>query len=146
MNLNRKFAICAALAAALAAPAAFAAMTSLPSEMRQGAVGFVSGGIGEAEARRFEHAFAQHPLAIELLEHAGKREEFTANAHVRILDRKGHAVLDTRAGGPFMLIDLKPGRYSIVATLGHNTLRKQVAYVNPGKTTRATFEFPTSAN
>jgi hypothetical protein len=146
MESKRKYLICTALGVAPAAPAAFAAVTAMPPQMRQGSVGYVSGGIGAGEARRFEQAFAQHPLAIELLEHAGKREEFTANAHVRILDRQGHAVLDTRAGGPFMLVDLKPGRYSIVATLGSQTLRKRAAYVHAGTTARATFEFPSSAD
>lgn len=81
-------------------------------------MGYVTGGIGQSEAKLFENRLTDHPLAIELLEHAGKREEFTANAAVKIADMHGHTVLDTKAGGPFMLVDLPSGRYSITAALG----------------------------
>jgi hypothetical protein len=51
-------------------------------------------------------------------------------------------VLDTRASGPFLLVDLAPGRYSIVASLNQKTLRKSAVVVTRDKLARATFEFP----
>jgi hypothetical protein len=128
--------------ASVALPAMAMTAMSMPAEQYQRSVGYVTGGIGEREARLFERQMMSHPLAIELLEHAGKAEEFTANAMVRITDRHGHAMLDARAGGPFMLVDLAPGRYSIQATLAGDTLTKSHVWVTEGKTARATFEFP----
>jgi hypothetical protein len=84
----------------------------------------------------------QHRLAVELLEHAGRAEEFTADARVRIADAHGRTVLDTKAGGPFLLVDLAPGRYSIVATLNNRTLKKHAVVVTRDRLARATFEFP----
>src|SRR5438445_12552334 len=112
-----------------------------PAEQRQGAVGYITGGIGEREAKLFEQQMSKHSLAIELLEHPGKAEEFTADAKVKIADMHGHTVLDAKAGGPFMLVDLPPGRYSVVATLKHDTLKKSAVVVRHGKLARATFEF-----
>lgn len=127
--------------ATMSAPAFAAAPANLPSEQFQGPVGYVTGGVGVNEAKRFEGSLNRYPLAIELLEHAGPREEFTADAMVRILDRHDHAVLEARAGGPFMLVDLPPGRYSVSATLDGRTLRKADVRVARGATARATFEF-----
>jgi hypothetical protein len=127
--------------ASVALPSMAMTAMSMPAEQYRGSVGYVTGGIGEREAN-LEHQLKSHPLAVELLEHAGKAEEFTANAMVRITDWHGHTVLDARAGGPFMLVDLPPGRYSIQATLAGDTLRKSHVWVTEVKTARATFEFP----
>ncbi|HYA76606.1 MAG TPA: carboxypeptidase-like regulatory domain-containing protein [Burkholderiaceae bacterium] len=127
--------------ATLAAPA-FAATMQLPPEQHEGSVSYLTGGIGEGQAKLFEHAIAKHRLAIELLQHSGKYEEFTADAMIRITDQHGHMVLNARAGGPFMLVDLPPGRYSIEATLKNVTLKKPETFVTKGQVARATFEFP----
>jgi hypothetical protein len=124
------------------AVSAMAAAVSMPAEQHQGSVGFVTGGIGEREAKLFEQQMSKHPLAIELLEHAGKANEFTANAAVKIVDVYGQTVLDAKADGPFMLVDLPPGRYSIVASLKNDTLKKSSILVAHDKRARATFEFP----
>ncbi len=121
---------------------AMAAMAIMPAEQHQGSVGFVTGGIGEREAKLFEQQMPKHPLAIELRQQAGKAEEFTADARVKIADMHGHTVLDAKAGGPFMLVDLPPGRYSVVATLKHDTLKKTAIVVSHHNLARATFEFP----
>jgi hypothetical protein len=126
--------------AAVALPAMAAA--SMPTEEHQGSVGFITGGVGESQAKMFKRQLTKHPLAIELLQHAGKAEEFTADATVKITDQQGHTVLDAKADGPFMLVDLAPGRYSIQATLKNDTLKKHAVVVARNKTARATFEFP----
>jgi hypothetical protein len=126
---------------AMAAPDTMG-VANLPAEQYQGPVGYVTGGIGQQEAKLFERQASKHPLAIELLERAGKANEFTADATVKISDRRGHTMLDARAGGPFMLVDLPPGRYSIQATLDNHTLRKSAVLVAQDRTARATFEFP----
>jgi hypothetical protein len=121
---------------------ALALSARMPDVQRQGAVAFVTGGIGRTEARLFERRMFRYPLAIELLEHAGRAEAFTGAANVTIADASGRKVLDARAGGPFMLVDLPSGRYSIVATLGHARLRKSTIDIRQGRLARATFEFP----
>jgi hypothetical protein len=118
----------------------------MPAEQYQGSVGFVTGGVGQDEAKMFEKELSKHPLAIELLEHAGKRDEFTAHAMVKIADQHGHTVLEAKADGPFMLVDLPPGRYSIQATLNNTTLKKSGVMVARDKKARVMFEFPAHAD
>lgn len=141
-NVIQGGAVLALLLVGAGAPA-FAATAPLPVEQHAvDGVAYVSGGIGAAESRRFEQAMGRHSLAIELLEHYGGAEAFTADARVRVADRNGRTVLDAQAEGPFMLVDLPPGRYSILASLKDATLRKSAVYVNRGSVARATFEFP----
>jgi len=128
--------------ATLTGPASAAVNPRMPAEQHQGPVAYVTGGIGKSEARLFERQMDRHRLAIELLEHAGRAQEFTAEAKVRITDAHGRTVLDTKAAGPFLLVDLPPGRYSILATLNKKTLRKAAVVVTRDKLARATFEFP----
>ena len=130
--------------ASVAVPVLAAASVNMPAEQYQGPVGYVTGGVGSAEAKLFEQQSSRHPLAIELLEHAGKANEFTADAMVKIADRHGQTVLDTKADGPFLLVDLPPGRYSIQARLNNQTLRKSSVMVAPDKTAREIFEFGSS--
>jgi hypothetical protein len=127
--------------ASLSVPA-MAAMPTMPAEQHQGTVGYITGGVGEREAKLFERQMSKHPLAIELLQRAGKAEEFTADAKVKIADMHGRTVLDVKAGGPFVLVDLAPGRYTVVVTLKQDTLKKSAVVVSHGGVARATFEFP----
>jgi hypothetical protein len=127
---------------ALAARETKGSAIPIPAEQYQGPVGYVSGGVGQQEAKAFEQQSNQHPLAIELLQRAGKADEFTADAKVKISDRHGHTMLEAQAAGPFMLVDLPPGRYVIEATLDHDTLKKSSVRVAQSGTARATFEFP----
>ena len=66
---------------------AFAAVPStLPPEQTQGAVAYVSGGIGQDEAQAFEAAAAQYPLALEFAIKHTPRAEYTAYVHVVVTD------------------------------------------------------------
>jgi len=144
MKTNRIHATKGMLAATFAAIAAptFAAAANMPPEHRLGPVAYVSGGIGETEAKRFEREMPRHALAIEVLEHSGRVEEFTADAGIRVADRHGRTVLDTIADGPFVLVDLPPGRYTVIARLRNRTLRKSPVFITRDQLARATFEFP----
>ncbi|AJY14427.1 carboxypeptidase-like regulatory domain-containing protein [Burkholderia dolosa] len=114
-NVSR-FAIAAALAAGLAAGASAAYAQSsdgLPDATQQGDVSFVSGGIGKDQSTAFERNESAWPLALRF---TGKGGEYLADVHVRIVDRNGAEVLKTDARGPYMLVKLPPGRYTVHAS------------------------------
>ena len=127
--------------AAAAIPAV--AAVRMPSEQYDGSVGYVTGGGSRAQARMFERQMYKHPLAIEVLQRAPRGSEFAPDAVVRIADAHGRTMLDAMAGGPFMLVDLPPGSYTVSATLRGRTL-KQAAHLGAGQMgVRTTFDFPT---
>ncbi|KVK89874.1 carboxypeptidase regulator [Burkholderia ubonensis] len=107
-----RFAIAAALAVGVAA-GAYAQSDGLPAARQQGDVSFVSGGVGQDESTAFQRNEAAWPLALRF---TGAGGEFLADVHVRITDAKGAEVLKTDASGPYMLVKLPPGRYTVQAS------------------------------
>ncbi|MBS6359598.1 carboxypeptidase regulatory-like domain-containing protein [Burkholderia sp.] len=107
-----RFAIAAALAAGIAA-GAHAQSDGLPATHQQGDVTYVSGGVGQDESTAFQRAESAWPLALRF---TGAGGEFLADVHVRIVDAKGAEVLKTDTRGPYMLVKLMPGRYTVQAS------------------------------
>lgn len=87
----------------------------LPPEQKQGAITYLTGGIGLDEARAIERKASDYPLTLEFLVKASPRAEFTSNVKVRIEDQRGTVVLDTVTNGPFLLVDLPAGKYTVTA-------------------------------
>lgn len=132
----------AALLAASVSLQAIASPSQMPSERTVGVATYISGGIGEGQADRFKAAMDRYPLAIELFEHTGALDEYTANARVKIADHRGQTVLDERADGPFMLVRLPAGEYRVVASLnGHELPARQVHVTGVGHE-RTVFVWP----
>jgi hypothetical protein len=121
-----------------ALPVYAATAGALPPAQTQGAVTYVSGGIGQQEAQVFEAAAAQYPLALEFALKHTPRAEFTANVHVIVTDAKGQHVLDTRSDGPFLLAKLPAGHYTVTAEHKGQTLTKTVR-VAPARSAHALF-------
>jgi hypothetical protein len=142
MDTRLKTALIASFATGLAGIAIQATAAPGLQEQHYGQIAYLTGGIGKAEAKDLESRMSSYPLAVEVLEKSGKTEEFTAGADVKIEDTHGHTVLDAKTRGPFMLVNLPKGAYSVVASLHHRTLSRHSVVVTPGHTARATFEFP----
>ena len=125
---------------------AWAVSAPLPAEKHYGSIAYATGGIAQTEANAFRQTMHRYPLAIELLEKSGKKNEFTADAMVKIVDHSGKTVFDARAEGPYMLVRLDPGTYEVSATLGGRTLHKSKVTVHKGASAQAIFEFPPHTN
>ena len=90
-------------------------MPPLPAAQAQGAVSYITGGIGEDQAAAFRQAAASYPLEMLFVEKAGSKNEFLADVSVSVRNRSGTALLETTADGPFLLAELPDGKYSIDA-------------------------------
>lgn len=122
-----------------------AQVDGMPPEHTQGIVSYVSGGVSDGEAQRFQAAFKKYPLVVELYEHAGQRDEYTADADVRIIDRHGATVLDQHADGPYMLVRLPAGDYTVSASLKGHRLPDHQVHVTDSGHAHSVFVFPTQA-
>jgi hypothetical protein len=132
----------AALCATTVCLQAHASNVPLPPEQHAGAAAYVSGGIGEGEARRFESAFKDYPLAIQLFEHGATHDVYTADAQVKIYDPHGTLILDQKSDGPFMLVRLPPGDYHVTASLDGHALPKRSVHIVAHGHAKTTFVFP----
>jgi hypothetical protein len=110
---------------------AHAAMESapLPNSRTQGEVTWLSGGIGQREAQAMERAARHYPLSLEFViksEMKGLPAEFTANVPVTITDPHGAEVFSAMSTGPFMLLKLPAGHYTVVAEVHGKKFERNV--------------------
>ncbi|WP_143684804.1 carboxypeptidase regulatory-like domain-containing protein [Variovorax sp. KK3] len=135
-------ALSAAAAATMLLAAGGAQAQSLPKIHVSNGIEYVSGGIGSDEATLMRDSISRWPASLEFSVKDGQRAEYAAKVDVSVIDANGQAVLDhVTAKGPFMLMDLAPGRYRVLATLSGKTLERQID-VKAGGPVRAVFEWP----
>ena len=140
MNLRSTLLATAISAAALVAfPAG--ASGPMPAARHDGAVTYVSGGVGLAEISAMTRAAARYPLELVFVRDAASREEYLAGVDVRIEDARGRVVLDTVTEGPFLLADLPAGRYKVSAAHDDNVKNRNIEVVS-GKHRRVVFVWP----
>jgi hypothetical protein len=70
-----------------------------------------SGGVGDDERRALE-SDVRYNLKVVTANRAG---EYVAGVDVAVLDARGERVVSTRMEGPWLLAELPPGRYRVVA-------------------------------
>jgi len=114
MTLARRFRLVLFIVmTCLAGGSAAADLTPLrPSE--QNGVQYMSGGIGLEEATAIAAAAPKYSTLLGFA--AAGSGEHLSDVHVVIHQVKGRTVLDVVSNGPFLLVNLSPGRYWVVAT------------------------------
>jgi hypothetical protein len=133
------------VATAFLAAGSVAAQPIAPRQQTQGAISYVTGGIGSEEAQIMRDESANYPLTLELAAAAGgPRDEYVSNAEVRILDSQGSLVLDTRTEGPFLLVRLPAGTYAV--DVAWNGVHKQKTVEVGERRQHLMLEFPGSAD
>ncbi len=101
----------------------------LPHSRTQGDITWLTGGVGQSEAHAMQRAAKHYPLSLEFViktEQKGMPAEFTANVPVTIADMHGAKVFSAVSTGPFMLLKLPAGRYSVTAEVHGKKLERHV--------------------
>jgi hypothetical protein len=134
----------------LLAPLALAGLDHAPAhaarpEHTQGSIAYLSGGVGSEEADEMKAAAANYPLTLELAAAGPERDPYIADARVEIRDLKGNAVLNTTTEGPFLLVRLPSGTYTLDVEWNGAQKRKTVQ-VATNKRQHIMFEFPRAAD
>jgi hypothetical protein len=121
------------------APSAIAA--SLPPVRSQGQTEFVTGGIGLDESEAIKKEGRSWPLKLEFAQAGTPRPEYIGDVKIAIKDQSGNVVLDANAEGPYMLIKLAPGKYSLDATYASVTLHRDLK-LEKGQNRKITLLWP----
>jgi hypothetical protein len=111
----------------------------LPQIQQQGDVSFVSGGVGLDESKALQQAQSQWPLSLRF---TGPGSDFLADVRVRVVDAHNGEVLSTTSRGPYMLVKLRPGRYTVHAQYKDRDQSKPVTIPAKG-TAKAAFYWNT---
>jgi hypothetical protein len=135
---------CLAAAALLCAAAARADDDALPPVQHSGDISYISGGVGLDESDAIKAAGPKYPLWISFTSRVEGKDAYTAPDQVTILKAGGAPVLDLKPNGPFLLLDLPPGRYQVSAGFAAQS-RTQKVQIARGAHKRLVFSLPEPA-
>ena len=102
---------------------------SLPEAVSTSGVLYMTGGVGEDEAKAFLSLAPRYSLRMMFTSPGGG---YLADVGVRIADAGGKTLLDTRTEGPFLYIMLPAGRYRIIANAGGSEVARWVSVPRRG--------------
>ena len=111
----------------------------LPQIQHRGDVSFVSGGVGQDESTALRRAQSEWPLSLRF---TGPGSDFLADVQVRVVDAHDSNVLTATSRGPYMLVKLRPGRYTVHAQYKDRDQSKSVTVPAKG-TAKADFYWNT---
>ena len=114
----------------------FSPATALQVQNYQG-IAYVTGGIGVTEREALNAMAEDFNLKLRF---AVKGGSYTSAVHVLIQDARNTTVLEAVSDGPWFLVALKPGSYTVVASDTNETLRQQVQ-VPRGRSAELIFRF-----
>ena len=110
---------------------------ALPEPSNVGGVPYVTGGIGSDESQALKAQQSKYALSLTFAVSSGGQNAFLASVPVKITDASGTAVLDVTTAGPYLLVDLPPGRYEIITTHAGKEQRANVLLAAGGHIERA---------
>ena len=100
---------------------------SLPPVQSQGQAEFLTGGVGKDESDAISRAAGAWPLVLELSQSLPPRAEYISDVQITIKDKSGNTVLDMTSEGPYVLVKLPAGKYSLDATYESKTLHRDIS-------------------
>ena len=103
----------------------------MPQQQLLGDVAYLNGGAGDEEVQYVKQSMKEYSLALAFARAGSPRAEYVASVSVTIKDAKGATVFELPSVGPYLLVKLPPGKYSVVAIYNDAT---QTRPVSVGKT------------
>lgn len=114
---------------------------SLPPVQSQGQAEFLTGGVGKDESDAISRAAGAWPLVLELSQSLPPRAEYISDVQITIKDKSGNTVLDMTSEGPYVLVKLPAGKYSLDATYESKTLHRDIS-LEKGRSKRLSLMWP----
>jgi hypothetical protein len=121
------------------------APAALPPVQSQGQAEYLTGGVGTDESEAILQEARAWPLVLELAQNGPTRAAYISDVSVTIKDGSGKIILDTITEGPFLLVRLAPGRYSLDASYESKTLHRDVS-IGKGGSNRIILLWPAPGN
>ena len=119
--------------------------TIVPPCQTEGAVTYISGGIGRAQQSAMERLGPEYTLELKFLPNGKTKAIEPAYVALTIKDGAGKVVFDRLSDGPLMLLALPDGRYKISAQNGTETQTRTVG-IERGRRKVAVFDWSEQEN
>ena len=118
---------------------------ALPPVQSRGQTEYLTGGIGADESEAILQEARTWPLVLELAQNGPTRAAYISDVSITIKDGSGTMILDTVTEGPFLLVRLVPGKYSIDASYESKTLHRDVS-IGKGGSNKIMLLWPAPGN
>ncbi len=125
------------LGAVVFGPAMAADNLAALNPMREGAVTYVSGGVGDDERQKIDELASEYPLKL-VFATKSSPNEFLSDVKVQIKDTGGKTLVDSVSQGPFFLLKMPAGKYAISADYD-GVVKQQSVQVLGNKPQRVVF-------
>lgn len=94
----------------------FLSLAQIPDTQYSQGISFITGGVGEGETVAILAEAKQWPLLLEMSQIENGRGVWIFGATIKILNSSKQIIFDAQADGPYMLVNLMPGDYTVEAT------------------------------
>jgi hypothetical protein len=133
MTYHRKYllaslGLCAALGAGSGWAQVETEVVTPPAPQTYGSIGVINGGANFDEADAIKRIQSRYPLRVEI---SGRGGNYYVADRVKVL-QGDEVVAEIPNAGPWLLMDLPPGRYTLVGDFGITELRRDVVVSNHG--------------
>ena len=91
-------------------------IAQIPDTQYSQGISYITGGVGEDEARAITSEAKQWPLLLEMSQLENGRGVWIFGATINILNDKSQSIFNAQADGPYMLVNLEVGTYTIQAS------------------------------
>ncbi|WP_434602540.1 carboxypeptidase regulatory-like domain-containing protein [Pseudomonas sp. Z4-7] len=108
--------------------------------MQQNGITYLSGGIGEDEARAIGQAKGYN---LHMTFAIGPENKYVPDVDVTVLNASGQTLLTLSDAGPLVYVQLPPGKYSVVATRNGEE-RRDTADLGSGAARKLVFHWNSS--
>jgi hypothetical protein len=102
-------------------------IAQIPDTQYSQGISYITGGVGEGEAQAILSEAKQWPLLLEMSQLENGRGVWIFGATINILNDKSQSIFNAQADGPYMLINLEAGTYSIQASFNDVQQTRSVA-------------------
>jgi hypothetical protein len=88
----------------------------IPDTQHSEGIAYISGGVGDGESEAILAEAKQWPVLLELSQLENGRGVWIFGAQIKLINKQQKVIFNAQADGPYMLINLLPGDYQILAT------------------------------
>ena len=127
-NLLAPLATCAALGSAAAWAQAEWEMTVPPQPQSYGGIQVINGGVDLDQADAIKRIQSRYPLRVQI---SGRGGNYYVADRLKLMQR-GEVVAEIPDAGPWLLMDVPPGRYTLVGDFGQTEVRRDVVVSSGG--------------
>ena len=106
------------------------AIAQIPDNQYSQGISYITGGVGEGETNAILAEAKQWPVLLEMSQIENGRGVWIFGATIKIVNNAKQVIFDAQADGPYMLINLVPGDYSIEASY-QGVIQKRSISIKP---------------